>query len=657
MATSLKLRRGTTSQHASFTGSAADVTVDTDKNTVVVHDGSTAGGFPLAKQVNPTLSGNVTTTGLNFDSNTFVIDATNNRVGVGTASPANTLDVTGAANSVQARFGATAGRGLEISVIPFGATVNATSVLNALGASNGTLVFQTESSERMRITSAGNVGIGTSSPSYKLDVYGAVSLGNPTTSGVAVQHFIRTGGGVTGNTTNGLTFKPTTAASVDQYARFETGSGVLVGAYGAVGDNLRIATRTDATAVVISQAGNLGLGVTPSAWFSDYRVMQLGLAGAVFNDNFNEDFNVSSNAFADTRGGYKYIRTGHAQRYVQANGGGHRWFNSATSGTAGNAITFTQAMTLDASGRLLLGTTSARTNLFGSASSKLQTEGTSGDASRISIIRNANTDLTNGGSIVLAASKGTVVGSNTVVAQNTKLGFLTFAGADGTNIIEAASIFGAVDGTPGTNDMPGRLVFATTADGASSATERMRIDSSGNLLVGTTAALNSGKVTVRTPTSFTGSGFRSDSETAAGTGWNHFYGTSSTNSVANIIIYGNGNIINANNSYGAISDIKLKENIVDATPKLEKLNQVRVVNYNLIGEEQKQIGVVAQELEGIFPSMIEESPDKDAEGNDLGTTTKSVKYSVFVPMLIKAIQEQQAIINDLKARIETLESK
>jgi hypothetical protein len=385
--------------------------------------------------------------------------------------------------------------------------------------------------------------------------------------------------------------------------------------------------------------------------------MQLGLAGAVFNDNFNEDFNVSSNAFADTRGGYKYIRTGHAQRYVQANGGGHRWFNSATSGTAGNAITFTQAMTLDASGRLLLGTTSARTNLFGSASSKLQTEGTSGDASRISIIRNANTDLTNGGSIVLAASKGTVVGSNTVVAQNTKLGFLTFAGADGTNIIEAASIFGAVDGTPGTNDMPGRLVFATTADGASSATERMRIDSSGNLLVGTTAALNSGKVTVRTPTSFTGSGFRSDSETAAGTGWNHFYGTSSTNSVANIIIYGNGNIINANNSYGAISDIKLKENIVDATPKLEKLNQVRVVNYNLIGEEQKQIGVVAQELEGIFPSMIEESPDKDAEGNDLGTTTKSVKYSVFVPMLIKAIQEQQAIINDLKARIETLESK
>jgi hypothetical protein len=55
--------------------------------------------------------------------------------------------------------------------------------------------------------------------------------------------------------------------------------------------------------------------------------------------------------------------------------------------------------------------------------------------------------------------------------------------------------------------------------------------------------------------------------------------------------------------------------------------------------------------------MVEESPDRDTEGNDLGTTTKSVKYSVFVPMLIKAMQEQQALIQSLTARITTLESK
>ena len=111
-----------------------------------------------------------------------------------------------------------------------------------------------------------------------------------------------------------------------------------------------------------------------------------------------------------------------------------------------------------------------------------------------------------------------------------------------------------------------------------------------------------------------------------------------------------GNAVNTNNSYGAISDRKLKENIVDATSKLEKLNQVRIVNFNRIGNEQKQLGVIAQELEQIFPSMIEEAIDRDAEGNDLGTTTKSVKYSVFVPMLIKAIQE-------LTTRLAAVEAK
>jgi hypothetical protein len=117
-----------------------------------------------------------------------------------------------------------------------------------------------------------------------------------------------------------------------------------------------------------------------------------------------------------------------------------------------------------------------------------------------------------------------------------------------------------------------------------------------------------------------------------------------------------GNVTNTNNSYGAISDIKLKENVVDATSKLEKLNQVRVVNYNFIGSEQKQLGVIAQELEQIFPGMVEESPDRDAEGNDLGTTTKSVKYSVFVPMLIKAMQEQQQMIETLQAKVAALEA-
>ena len=118
-----------------------------------------------------------------------------------------------------------------------------------------------------------------------------------------------------------------------------------------------------------------------------------------------------------------------------------------------------------------------------------------------------------------------------------------------------------------------------------------------------------------------------------------------------------GNVTNTNNSYGALSDIKLKENIVDATPKLDNLLKVKVRNFNYIGNEEKQLGVVAQELEQVFPSMIELHNDRDTNGEDLGTTTKSVKYSVFVPMLIKAVQEQQDIIEGLKARIEVLENK
>ena len=108
-----------------------------------------------------------------------------------------------------------------------------------------------------------------------------------------------------------------------------------------------------------------------------------------------------------------------------------------------------------------------------------------------------------------------------------------------------------------------------------------------------------------------------------------------------------GDNVNTNNSYGALSDERLKENITDATPKLDDLMKVKVRNFNLKGEETKQIGVVAQELEEVFPGIINENKLPDSEDE---TLYKSVKYSVFVPILIKAIQE-------LKAEIELLKSK
>jgi hypothetical protein len=101
----------------------------------------------------------------------------------------------------------------------------------------------------------------------------------------------------------------------------------------------------------LNNSGNLGLGVTPSAW-ADYKVLQLG-GGSISSYVDNRYFEVNQNSFWD--GSYKYVNTGFSSRYMQYLGG-HQWFN-APSGTAGNAISFTQAMTLNASGNLSVGNT------------------------------------------------------------------------------------------------------------------------------------------------------------------------------------------------------------------------------------------------------------------------------------------------------------
>lgn len=114
-------------------------------------------------------------------------------------------------------------------------------------------------------------------------------------------------------------------------------------------------------------------------------------------------------------------------------------------------------------------------------------------------------------------------------------------------------------------------------------------------------------------------------------------------------VISNGNVTNLNGVYGTISDRKLKENITPATSKLDDILKVNVVNYNLINDKDKvkQIGVVAQELEEIFPGLVS-TDDEDI---------KSVKISVFIPMLIKGMQEQQDIIKNLQTQIDELKSK
>jgi hypothetical protein len=115
----------------------------------------------------------------------------------------------------------------------------------------------------------------------------------------------------------------------------------------------------------IDSSGNVGVGVTPSAWFASNKAIQIGSTGAVSNytNGSNIQTFLANNVFWNAAGTISYITTNTATSYTQDNGT-HKWYYAA-SGTAGNAITFTQAMTLDASGNLLVGKTSTATTTVG----------------------------------------------------------------------------------------------------------------------------------------------------------------------------------------------------------------------------------------------------------------------------------------------------
>jgi hypothetical protein len=138
-----------------------------------------------------------------------------------------------------------------------------------------------------------------------------------------------------------------------------------------------------------------------------------------------------------------------------------------------------------------------------------------------------------------------------------------------------------------------------------------------------------------------------------------YYSKFNNYGISVLYITADGGFYNLNNSRGSLSDSRLKENIVDASPKLEDLLKVRIVDYNLKNNSSKKyIGVLAQEFEELFPSLVEtESPSAhDIEKGKI-INYKSVKYSCFNVMLIKALQEQQQIINDLTLRLERLKEK
>ena len=156
-----------------------------------------------------------------------------------------------------------------------------------------------------------------------------------------------------------------------------------------------------------------------------------------------------------------------------------------------------EKLRVDSSGRLLVGHSSSL-NVGSGTGGLLQLSRTTGDVHQSLNLFKAD----NAGSILaFGKSRSATIGSYTVVQNNDELGVIRFAGADGTDLqSQAASISAFVDGTPGSNDMPGRLVFSTTADGASSPTTRLTIDSGGTSTftgnITTTGTISSGNINI-----------------------------------------------------------------------------------------------------------------------------------------------------------------
>jgi hypothetical protein len=241
--------------------------------------------------------------------------------------------------------------------------------------------------------------------------------------------------GVTGAATFSSTVRSTGYSLTDatsQYYHFDAASGNnFMGLTAAH----TLTTYTNGVArTTLDANGNLGLGVVPSAWNSGYKAFQFGTVSSL-QQGATSDTSLSNNYYVNSAGNALYLTSSHASVYRQASGA-HEWYN-APSGTAGNPVTLTPAMTLDASGNLLVGTTSA----FGTAGTTINSAGliySSADGDRSGQFDRTTDD----GEIVRFSKAGTTVGSigtgdgDLVVASRNSKGFKIYApNADGTSSI------------------------------------------------------------------------------------------------------------------------------------------------------------------------------------------------------------------------------
>ena len=450
---------------------------------------------------------------------------------------------------------------------------------------NHSLAFLQNNSAAMALTSTG-LGIGTASPGSRLEIAAA----NP---------FFTIYNTSTGD--NGITWESDAASGASRASLFLNYTNAELRMTAGVNGNSYIQTfYTNGTEKLrLDASGNLGLGVTPSAGNAGIKAFQIGALNGLYMMGGSGVAQIGSNYYFSS--GYKYGTTGAATNY-ETEAGAHKWY-TAPSGTAGNAITFTQAMTLDASGNLLVGTTTT-SSLAGAGRGLIEVNGSSDSAFAMK-------------------------------ANNTLYGYL----------YNSASEFRVANVTSNP------VTFFTDN------TERARITSGGDLLVGKTGT--DPTVGVGIIAGYAGSSlgalFCTKAETTDASSTLGVYSTGAT--AYRFYVGMAGTVFATNTTISAISDQRFKENIKDLDVGLDAILALKPRKFDWKEGKGKDIkgdrGFIAQEVEQVFPDLIDEWKDPAPEGEE---PYKSVRQDL-IPVLVKAIQELKAELDATKAKVAALESK
>jgi hypothetical protein len=483
------------------------------------------------------------------------------------------------------------------------------------GTAGGSVTF----TEVMTLDGSGNLGIGTSSPSTKLHVKGTV------VSNFGVLTVQDSGGA-------GTSAYPVIAL-YDSASTHQGDLGMFAG--DQVIANLtstgKILFKTNNTTVgTFDSAGNLGLGVTPSAWGSGYKALQVGKAGALWSPAADAGGFYQSNNSYFNGSNRLYLTNDYATEYVQTSGQ-HIW-KYAPSGTAGNAITFTQAMTLDASGRLTVGYTSASNNETFGASGTVISKGNTINTFAFDQAGFDYNNSTKQGRFFSTASGGAGymsfhIASGTQAMTLDASGNLAVGSTDTDSRfkVEKTGIAGLRIGYAGTsvNYYDGDSNIFRSGNGA---TERARIDSSGVFSVGGTSDLGAGLSQF-----FDASGrwctTMQANYPAGGTYYFTAFKTGSTNVGS---ITSNGSIT----FFNTTSDYRLKTVIGPVSGAGERLDALEPVEYTWKSNGQQTRGFLAHKFQEIYSDSVTGAKDAvDAKGNPVYQAMQSSSSEVIADLV------------------------